>query len=369
MLEQPTSGNIDNITHVHVDVSDVLFFAAWCRYIFIGVNMATDNRASGNQVCYLGIAATDKAEDSIELEVWPLELLPGSNGNGVEAVAQDNEVTVDGVTHHVTTANTIRAQWDGDTVVQFPPMVRKGEQVYLMEYGTNQWYWKSAGRDDGCRRLDSYRLGVSGSLENNAEITDDNTYFIEMNTRTAKHIKISTSAADGEEHRYTLLLNAATSEIHLADDYGNQLSIESNTPRVCLKNHNNTLVDLNKDDIFLAAPRNITLISKTGDISFVTQSGNINTSATGGDIVSQTDQDITTTCQANHTTKVNGETKWMSQGSAQFSSNAAFTIQSVSTMTLASGGSLSISFTGTGTCTSSGGSLTMKMKQLAIEKG
>ena len=221
---------------------------------------------------YHGYAAKDKADDSRLLYVYCEELLPFVSGE-IDATNADSGYSISTgkskTSGTVTTANVLVCTYRDDTKSNsaFPPKVRKGEQVRVYNIGdTDQWYWASAGRNDGARRTDTWRQHISGTLENNADLTDDNTYYIEMDTRGAHHVVISTSGADGEVHTYKFLIDCDKSIVTLSDEIGNTLLMESEIPCVTLKNSANSMIQLNGPDITIACSGKLSITAK-GDIT------------------------------------------------------------------------------------------------------
>ena len=210
-----------------------------------------------------GYAAADKANDSRELYVYCEELLPFLNGE-VKAINAKSGYKVNNgstkSTGQVTTSNVIKCVYrdESGTGSAYPPLVRKGEQVKIYNVGdTDQWYWSSAGRNDGARRTDTWRQQISATLENNADLNEDNSYYIEMDTRNNQHIVISTCTANGEKHSYKFIIDAAASTVIISDEIGNSLLMESETPKVTLKNSANSMIELNGKNITLACEGNI----------------------------------------------------------------------------------------------------------------
>ena len=225
---------------------------------------------------YHGYAAADKANDERTLWVYSEELLPFLQGD-ISAKEYENQIETSGnkesYSGTLKTANAIQCIYRDTTAnTSFPPSVRRGEQVLIYNLGdSNVWYWKSEGRNDNLRRTDTVRYGVSGTLKNTPELDDDNSYFIECDTREKKRIRISTSKVDGEKFRYLLELNADNSQVSLTDDDGNMFIIQSEIPRVCMKNKSESLLDLNIENIIMACKGDMTLKTENGDITL--QSG------------------------------------------------------------------------------------------------
>lgn len=309
--------------------------------------MSTKSRTT-NVVELTGIAVADKEQDSRTLLVYSPELLPFVKGN-LTATEVNNEIstqnsTTGGFSSNLKTSNYITASWRGDTSNRtFPPDIRKGEQVTLLNFGdSDQWWWKETGRNDNNRRTETYRIGISGSLENDPDVTEDNSYFIELDTRRSHRIRISTSAADGEKHRYLICIDADNSNVFIGDDYGNEIQLDSENRRIRLKNTDNSLLDLNRKNIVLACEQDITIMSQSGKISMKAK-GNID-QITDASQTTSAKQDIQHNSSGNHLINTNGN----------FQTSA--------------GGNYGISFKGSGMCSGGGGSMTFEASRINFNK-
>lgn len=314
-----------------------------------------------NMRSFHGIAAADKADDSRELLVYCEELLPFLSGE-IVAMEVDSEIAMQTGTSKylgsIKTTNVLRCIYrDSDSNRAFPPKVRKGEQVLIYNYGdTNTWYWKSEGRDEGIRRLDTYRQAVSGTREYTTELGDDNTYFLEIDTRGHKRIRLMTSQADGEKHRYIFTIDVDGSNIFLGDDIGNQIYLDSEHPRVCMKNSDNSLIDLNRTNIVIACDNDISIISKNGEIS---TSSKKNTSI-------RTDTNLVMEVASHTSLKSGGNISTSASGNTSISSGSNTAIRAGAAATF-HGATLGLSWDRTSTCTSQG-TMTMSIGGLNVNK-
>lgn len=237
----------------------------------------------------IGYAAADLPHNGRELYVHCPQLTPFMEGE-LSPVEASNDINTTGGTansssysNSLKTTNFIKAVWRGDPDNPYPPAIRKGEQVTVFNMGdTDVWYWSCDGRDESMRRLDTKRFSVSGNLDNNSENTDDNTYFLEIDTLRHKHIKLSTSQQDGEQFRYMLLLDAGNNCITLTDDKNNSVTIESgDAPRITLRNSKNSFIKLDDETITLACKRDISIKSEEGKVMLQSK-GNISMTSTNG---------------------------------------------------------------------------------------
>lgn len=305
-----------------------------------------------------GYAVLDKANDSRELYVYSEELLPFVTGKIKATEIKNNIKTKSSVTGgfsgNLSTTNALRCIYrDSDSNRAFPPSVRKGEQVLIYNNGdSDTWYWKSEGRNDELRRTDTLRYGCSGTLDNVAVPSDDNTYFIEVDTRTKHHIKLSTSMDDGEKYRYTILIDADNNKIMIGDNEENIISIDSAHPRVCMKNKSNSLIDLNAENIIISCKKDITIKSESGQLALYSKDKMLQTTESTLDIKStgkmtvETDSQyslrssstMSITCGSSMTTKVSSSTKWSTGSDFNLTSGSSYTLNCSGGYTVNSGG-------------------------------
>ena len=211
---------------------------------------------------YLGRVVEDLKDKDVTIPVIVPDLTPnveGAFGASVErdTVTTDNPQTGATTQANVNIANHIVATWFGCSNRRWPPYVRKGEQVWIYQIGdTDHYYWLEIGRDPEIRQLERYRLEIGSTPEPNREKTEDNTYYFELDS-VAKRVRIHTSTADNEPFSYEFTIDTANGAVTLLDSKGNRVFIDSRENQIQLNNVNGTVVNLNKDDMTLAAPRDI----------------------------------------------------------------------------------------------------------------
>ena len=232
-----------------------------------------------NWKVYHGICCEDKVRNSRIAKVYIRELLPFvvgelADNDGIESFTYIDDVTGEKVSEEVVTSNHITAEWLGlDTNRVFPPDIVRGEQLLVVKYSDEDlYYWLPMGRDDRLRRLELHRIAVSDDQSVDKDLDDENTYFIELDTLYNKRIRIVTSKADDEDFRYEIVIDAKRNFLSLSDDDNNEIIIESDIPRVKLRNHDGTLLDLNKKDAIILAPQDIIM---SADRQVVISTGNI----------------------------------------------------------------------------------------------
>ena len=224
--------------------------------------MSKDN----NFNVYIGIVVEDRTDTSRVLKVYCPELLPYYSGEIKDTTTTEtfnirDELNEIDASSDVKTTNAFTAEWFGDTNRVFPPNMVKGEQVLLLRYQDNDiYYWLPIGRDDILRRFETHRVAIANIATEGVKLLDDgNTYFIELDTRNKKRVRICTSKSDGESFRYQIMIDADNDLITIEDDAGNDIVLRSNIPQIVMTNNKGTTVDLNAVDILLSAPNNVTI--------------------------------------------------------------------------------------------------------------
>ena len=264
---------------------------------------------------WIGIVAQDKVANSISIEVLIPELTPVVSGT-VSATTGSQTVSLldlDGGTVHstVTTKTTVTAYYHGNsTNRKYPPDVVQGEQVRVFKYAnSDKYYWESMGRNDDLRKTELYRIEAKNRKSFEDPSDDAHAYSLEMDTKNNQWVRILTSTGNGEEHVYTLLIDAKNSKVQLADEIGNSLTIDSNNSRVLLRNSSKSLLMLNGVDAILAAPETVSIKAGTQLIVTSPVIAVNNTSGSG-------------TCQVNSNAMSINMTKNMSVSSPLLSLNS-----------------------------------------------
>jgi len=210
---------------------------------------------------FIGRAAEDLPDGSVRLKVIIPQLMPAASGS-VEAGTAEVVVETqrpDGTPEQVraTTTNTITASFIGESNLKYPPTVRKGEQVVLYQFGDSDlYYWRSMGRDPELRMRDVWRVEVSNKTARNAPLTDDNTYYLELNTKTSS-VTLKTSNTQGEKARYLVNIDGKAGQLSITDNLNNSLFIDSTAPQVRLANGNGSMLDLFKKSVFVVGPEDV----------------------------------------------------------------------------------------------------------------
>lgn len=212
------------------------------------------NRSNGNQIIeYTGVALEDRVGKQRTLKVYVEELLPAYSG---KIEAQSETFRISGGTGSVTATNYITADYFEDTTNRGnPPDIKVGEFVTVLKYADNSvYFWKSSARSDNLRRTERHVVRCANTPDNPvSELNDDNTYQMYLDT-TQQNIVIRTSKSAGESFQYLVKLDAAASRITVCDDAGNEFTIESEVPRVMMRNKDGCVVDLAEKNFLICAP-------------------------------------------------------------------------------------------------------------------
>lgn len=218
-------------------------------------------QAGGNKITeYIGIAAEDKKINSRELKIFIKDLLPFYQGKLTEKKA---EYQVDGGNYKGTikVSNVITATWfSNDTNRRYPPDVKKGEQVKVQIYSDqDQYHWTSLGRDDDKRRTERISIGAANTPNDPTPVNMENSYGMNIDTQDGKTLTLHTSKSAGEKNKYMLQFSGDGRTARLSDDNNNEIIIESEIPRVYMRNNDGGLLELSKKNITIIAPEDFLL--------------------------------------------------------------------------------------------------------------
>lgn len=210
---------------------------------------------------YIGIVVEDKDTYSRTIKVYLEELLPFVQGD-IKPILQKKQVdsNADGHVSKVSLSNYVEAKYIGSPNRRYPPDVRAYEQVYVWKYAdSEEYYWDSMGRDDNRRGPERLNFSVSGSAGPVDTLTDENTYYIELDTRLKKRIVLKTSKKNGEDYAYTIQLDPNNSRLQICDDSNNEILIDSTVPRVRLRNKSGSILDLADKNGSIIIPQDLLL--------------------------------------------------------------------------------------------------------------
>lgn len=240
------------------------------------------------------LAESTTHKNQRKLRVYVPVLTPMRNGDisdkgSIETITLFNVVTQAEETIDVHATRTILADYLGFQEDCDVPDMYKGQQVLVMNYHkSDKWFWIPMERDDYIKTFGHCRIRcadisavhkmgtVDEEEERQVNLNDDNTYYIEIDTKYDKKIKISTSASDGEKYRYFLKLDPTDHTVEIWDSLAanpmaphNTIRIESDPTysgdmlqgRITLQNEAGCTLQLQGPDVILKAVRDLTIVS------------------------------------------------------------------------------------------------------------
>lgn len=231
----------------------------------IGSNRATNpateqaNQYGSNKVSeFIGIAAEDKEINSKTLKIFIKDLLPFYNGKLVPKETE-HPINVKNYSGTLKLTNVVTATWYGkNSNRRYPPDVKRGEQVIVYIYSDKDtYYWDSAGRDDDKRRTERQMIAVANTPDGPAPINTENSYGLTMDTQEEQIVRLHTSNTAGEEFRYQVFLDAKTGAVGFRDDANNEVMIQSEIPRVFMRNNKGTYLELAGENLSMIVPKDL----------------------------------------------------------------------------------------------------------------
>lgn len=225
----------------------------------------SNNEQESRWIYYEGISLTDlEADEKPVIDV----LIPSLSPGALDGALDSGKITrVTSFFDHngspqqseTTTANHVKATWYGESNNPYPPLVKKNEQVKVRQYGnSDQYYWESYGRDSRLRTLDRKRIEISATPHTGQRNTDNNTYFVEMDSVTG-HIRIRTNKENGEPFAYIINIDTKKGQMTLSDDKEggsgfNKIFIDSNHNIVHMSNNDGVTYHAEGKNLDIEAP-------------------------------------------------------------------------------------------------------------------
>ena len=223
-------------------------------------NLFTDY--TGNFAITWGIAAESTLEKNQRiLHVYAPEITPLRNGDVPNKGSTTTAVLFDVMTQSYQTrefhvSKTIRAEYLGFTSSMDVPDIYKGQQLILFNYmHGDRWFWIPLERDDYIKTFEHIRISAADIArthkpdekmteeeERKAARTDDNTYFIDIDTKYHKRIRISTAGTDGETYRYFLEMDAKNHKIQIWDG-----EVDQNDPKKGIKEGTSNVIKIESE--------------------------------------------------------------------------------------------------------------------------
>lgn len=298
----------------------------------------------------IGIVAENKARDSHEVAVAPIELFPGLDGEIIDAVTSREVSGTDktGTKYTVTleTSPAVIATWlplTGSNRVSSPD-VRRGEQVVLYQYADHdRYYWTTLGIHDDLRRLETVLYAFSATSDETEALDPlTNMYIMEVSTHD-QHITLHTTQANGEPFEYTLKLDTAAGSFTLTDQDENKIVLNSAERVIQAINSDLSEIKIDKTKIYAYAKEDITAKS---DGTMTAQSKKDMTAKTDANLLVKVAGDATVDVGGNADVKVGGNivvdvtgtADYKSGGAANFTAGGAVEVKGSGVVTVTNGG-------------------------------
>lgn len=248
---------------------------------------------------YLGTMAENTVNKNQRwFHVFCPELMPFIEGDVtrdsiLETIEMYNVLTNQHEKTEINTTTTIFAEYLGTDTSKSVPTMWRGQQVYVVNFAnSDKFYWVPLERDDSIRRREHLRWSCANQDITNKELTDDNTYFMEIDTKYRKHFWIHMAPSDGEKFGYDFKIDAEAHTVELYDtpkEGGptNTIRIDSDIPRISLQNSVGTSILLNNVNLEINVPGDMILnVSKDVRINvkrnwFINIIGNVRDIITG----------------------------------------------------------------------------------------
>lgn len=200
--------------------------------------------ASKLQPYAIGRVAEDSAEDSWEIEVFPVELYATYSGS----LTNENKTTHSGESPFgesgsiaMTKDQRISCEWLPiyDPFLISPPQVFIGESVMIWKYDTlDKFFWTKINADFMLRKREKRTIWLSNQASSGTR-TIDTGYYMTIDTMN-KFVKLHTSNSDGESAGYDITINTQEGKISLSDTNGNNFELDSVSNKLTI-NTNNTV--------------------------------------------------------------------------------------------------------------------------------
>ncbi len=192
-----------------------------------------DQKESALKLYSFGIVVEDKPRTTDVILVYPVEDIPFINGkisDFSDAVKQnifDSKNTSKAV--DIDLKATIEAKWIsyGQSNRHSAPDVIKSETVLIFRFGeTNKFYWTTVFNEPSIRRLETVVTRVGATSSYGVTLGDSNSYTMVISAHD-KFVRFTTSKANGEPVKYTLLLDLKTGKATFEDDKENSFNLDS----------------------------------------------------------------------------------------------------------------------------------------------
>ncbi len=281
-----------------------------------------------NWKSYIGVTCSDIQNGTdTDIFVFLPEYSPMMTGDINNAAAEIEFKGLDSLqnaafTGKIAIAQCIKASYFGRDNMTVP-CVHRGELVHVINYdGGYTFYWMPAGRKTEVRKVERLRIFINDDVailqdgEENTlkEVTSDNTYYIELDTRPeTRGIFLRTSKSNGEDFAYSISVDTVANVVRIEDDDANYIELDSNEPKIVLHNKNNSIISLIKDVINIGAPSSVNITTPLLNILV-------------DNFVSNVEMNYTTSIKGNRIFTVGGNDTVSVAGSTTITAAAGYTV-------------------------------------------
>lgn len=183
----------------------------------------------------------------------------------VYSVGVEKLFSCPGGSHKITKKKCLTCSYLGGSNCLIP-CVHVGERVRVLNYGGDEhFYWLPLGRDNGIRlreRIRWFAMSQPKSISGDTyeEVTDENSYFIDINTNCgAKQVHLHTSKKDGESYKYDMYILPVEGIWKFHDCQGNILKLESGPHWWYMRNVDDSIVECKAENINILCKDTITM--------------------------------------------------------------------------------------------------------------
>lgn len=187
----------------------------------------------------LGMIAQDIAEDSFEVQVFPMEITTSGGGDlnepprnatdSVDAKGENSSVVVD-------KGKVVTATWVpiGASNRITPPNVCKGETVMLYNHaGTDQYYWTTMDNEMDLRKNEKATFFFSNKPGIASDGLLEKSYYFTIDCIN-KFIRLFTNKNDGEYTTWEVKIETDKGLLFIEDGKGNRVEIDSQKDKLTI---------------------------------------------------------------------------------------------------------------------------------------
>ena len=207
------------------------------------------NNKSKFHLVAIGVAAKDKVEDEVYIDVYPAELQPVKDGE-ISDTDEKNDTIVDNDGNFEVVVNKkttlIKAKWipTGEPNRLGAPDVRKGEKVFLYQYADlDEYYWMMFDNDLRLRKNEKHTLVLSNRPKIATDDADlEKAYYITFDTIN-KLFRLHTDDSDGELTTYDIDINTKEGIFTILDGNDNMIELKSENGELTINTNLNVTIN------------------------------------------------------------------------------------------------------------------------------